>query len=74
MSRSPSPVLRSSLATLLTGVLLVVLHAVLSGLQVGKIGAETDIGGGLVVLLGYVLTGIGMVLVGRDLLHHRRGH
>jgi len=75
MSSSPTPVRRSSLGTLLTGVLLVAAYFLLSGLEVGKLGAETDIGGGLLLLLGYVLTAVGVVLVVRDLLHHRSsGH
>ena len=75
MPSSPSPVRRSSVATLLTGVLAVAVYFVLRGLEIGKIGAETDIGGGLLLLVGYVLTALGVVLVGRDLLHRRsRGH
>jgi len=75
MPSSPSAVRRSSVATLLTGVLVVAVYFVLRGLEIGKIGAETDIGGGMLLLMGYVLTALGAVLVGRDLLHHRsRGH
>jgi hypothetical protein len=63
----------SSLLTLLAGVVLVALYFVLRLLDVGKIGDPTDIGGGFIVLAGYVLTAVGAVLIGRDVLWHRSG-
>ena len=43
------------------GLGLVVLHYVLAAFEVGGIGAPTDIGGGLIPLVGYVLIIVGLV-------------
>lgn len=48
---------------LLVGILLVVLYGLLSALDVGEIGQPSDIGGGLVLLVGYVLTGIAVLQI-----------
>lgn len=57
---------------LVVGLTMVALYHLLSALEVGKIGAPTDIGGGLIVLVGYLTVGIGVVLVVRDLRHARQ--
>src|SRR3954471_16711210 len=62
-------VLRSSLVTLASGVVLVGAYFVLKAFDV--VGQPSDIGGGLILLAGYVLTAVGAVLVGRDLLRYR---
>jgi hypothetical protein len=62
-------VLKSSLLTLVLGVLLVGAYFLLKAFDV--VGQPTDIGGGLILLAGYVVTAVGAVLVGRDLLRYR---
>ena len=62
-------VLKSSLLTLVLGVLLVGAYFVLKAFDV--VGQPTDIGGGLILLAGYVVTAVGAVLVGRDVLRYR---
>ena len=62
-------VLKSSLLTLVLGVLLVGAYFLLKAFDV--VGQPTDIGGGLILLAGYVVTAVGTVLVGRDLLRYR---
>jgi hypothetical protein len=59
------------LITLLAGVALVVVYATLRALDVGKIGAPTDIGGGLILLVGYGVTGVGVVMIVLDVVRHR---
>jgi uncharacterized membrane-anchored protein len=51
------------------GLLLIALYAVLSALT--TIGDPGDIGGGLILLLGYLVTGVGVLLVGHDLWESR---
>ncbi len=46
---------------ILAGLALVVLHRVLVAFGVGTFGQPTDIGGGLVVLVGYAVTVAGVV-------------
>jgi hypothetical protein len=43
------------------GILLVLLHAFLSVLNVGKVGQPSDIGGGLLLLAGYLLVAIAVL-------------
>ncbi len=62
----------SSVLVLVVGLTMVALYHLLSALEVGKIGAPTDIGGGLIVLVGYLTVGIGVVLVVRDLRRARQ--
>jgi hypothetical protein len=71
--RPSDAVRRSSLLTLLAGVSLAALYFVLRLLDVGKIGDPTDIGGGFILLAGYVLMAVSAVLIGRDVLRHRSG-
>ena len=59
------------MCTLVTGIVLVGVYFALRALDV--VGQPTDIGGGLVLLAGYVVTAVGAVLVGRDLLRYRSG-
>jgi hypothetical protein len=54
-------VLKSSLLTLVLGVLLVGAYFLLKAFDV--VGQPTDIGGGLILLAGYVVTAVGAVLV-----------
>lgn len=54
------------------GAFLVLLVWTLSALEVGKFGQETDIGGGVILLLGYLLTLGGIVsLIKTRLTRHR---
>ncbi len=55
--------------TLVLGIVLVAVYFVLEAL--GVVGQPTDIGGGVVLLAGYVATALGVVLVGVDLLRVR---
>jgi hypothetical protein len=71
--RRSDAVRSSSLLTLLAGVLLVALYFLLRLLHIGGIGDPTDIGGGLILLVGYVVTAVGAVLIGRDVVRHRSG-
>ena len=57
--------------TLVTGIVLVGVYLALRVLDV--VGQPTDIGRGLVLVAGYVVTAVGAVLVGRDLLRYRSG-
>jgi hypothetical protein len=45
------------------GVALHVLYYVLKTAEIGKIGAPTDIGGGLIPLAGYIAAAAGVVLL-----------
>lgn len=58
--------------TLATGVTLVLLYWVLAGLEVGKIGAPTDIGGGAILLAAYALSLVGAVGILVSWLDRRR--
>lgn len=57
---------------LFVGILLVVLYELLSTFNVGKIGQPSDIGGGLILLVGYVLTGIAVLRIAWELGRNRR--
>lgn len=60
------PVRTPSLAAILVlvvGLGIVGLYFVLKALEVGKIGQPTDIGGGLIVVLGYAVTAWGLAWV-----------
>lgn len=52
---------------LVIGLGLVALYYLLSALEVGKVGAPTDIGGGLIALVGFIAVGIGVLMIVRDL-------
>jgi hypothetical protein len=67
--RSSDAVRRGSLLTVLSGVALVGIYFVLKAFDV--VGQPTDIGGGFVLLVGYVLTAVGVVLIALDLVRHR---
>ena len=70
MSRSRGPaVQRSSWKVLLAGVLVIAAYWVLAALT--TIGDPTDIGGGLILLTGYLVTAAGLLLVGHDLWEAR---
>jgi hypothetical protein len=64
---------RSSLLTLLAGIVLIAVYFALRVLDVGKIGDPTDIGGGAILVVGYAVTAVGVVLLGRDYLRYRSG-
>jgi hypothetical protein len=51
------------------GIVLVAVYFVLKAF--GVVGQPSDIGGGLIVLAGYVSTAVGVVLVGVDVLRYR---
>ena len=55
--------------TLVIGIALVGAYLVLKALDV--VGQPTDIGGGSILVAGYVVTAVGAVLVGRGLLRYR---
>ena len=71
MPREPGTprVHRSSLQVLAAGVLLIAAYAVLA--EFTGIGDLGDIGGGLILLLGYLTTAAGLFLVGHDLWETR---
>jgi len=52
---------RLPLRLLMLGALLFVVYHVLKAFEVGKIGAPSDIGGGLILLLAYGLLAVGVV-------------
>lgn len=58
---------RLTLILLGAGSILIAVYCLLSRFQVGKFGAESDIGGGLVLLAGCSLAGLGAVLAIIDL-------
>ena len=53
------------------GVLLVVAYKILQAAEIGKIGAPTDIGGGLIPLAGFAAIFAGVVLLINGLLDRR---
>ena len=53
------------------GVALLILHAALSAFEVGAIGQPTDIGGGLIRLVGVILIVIGLVKLAIALVRSR---
>lgn len=59
---SGTPGLAPAVVSTGVGAVLVVIYHVLAALEVGKIGAPTDIGGGLILLAGYVLIVAGVAL------------
>jgi hypothetical protein len=69
--RRPRYVREASLITLLAGVALVATYAASRALDVGRVGDPTDIGGGLILLGGCVVTGVGLVMVIVDGVRHR---
>jgi hypothetical protein len=72
-NRPSNSIRRSSLVTLLAGIALVAVYFALKLLDVGKIGDPTDIGGGGILGVGYAVTAVGVVLLGRDYLRYRSG-
>jgi len=71
MTAPETAVRRRSMVVLLSGLAVVAVYYLLSTFEIGKIGAPSDIGGGLIVLVGYVITGLGLILIGRDLIRRR---
>jgi hypothetical protein len=67
--RPSRAVRKSSVLTLVLGVVLVGVYFALKTFNV--VGQPTDIGGGLILVAGYLVTAVGAVLIGRDLLRHR---
>jgi hypothetical protein len=74
MGEEPGPgaVRRSSLKLLALGVTLIAAYFVLAATT--TIGDPGDIGGGLILLFGYLAAGGGLSLVGRDPWEHRSSH
>ena len=71
-SSQPVPSAVRAVTWIAVGLALVALYYVLAALEVGKIGAPTDIGGGLIPLVGYyVLIMVGLVK-GTRVLRARR--
>ena len=71
MTRHPRTPRPAALLVLGVGFAIVVLYFVLKALQVGKIGQPTDIGGGAIVLLGYIVTIGGLAWVITDMVRGR---
>ena len=71
---SPSKLIRFIPAIMLVvvGVGLNVFHRIAKSYHVGKIGASTDIGGGLLVVIGYLLIAGGLILGIATVLKDRR--
>ena len=67
-ARSPRP---AALLVLAVGLAIIVLYFVLRALQVGGIGQPTDIGGGGILLLGYIVTIGGLAWVITDMVRGR---
>ena len=57
------PTLRSALTVLLVGAVIAATYQVLAAFEVGGIGAPSDIGGGLIWLVGLVLIAAGLVML-----------
>jgi hypothetical protein len=74
MGEEPGPgaVRRSSLKLLALGVTLIAAYFVLAATT--TIGDPGDIGGGLILLLGYLAAGGGLLFVGRDPWEHWSSH
>lgn len=66
--RSPRP---AALLVLAVGLAIVALWFVLKALEIGGIGQATDIGGGLILLLGYAITTWGVAWVITDVVRGR---
>lgn len=71
MNEHKSHISRLALTLIAAGVLLVLIYHTLRQLGVGKIGEPTDIGGGFIVLGGYVIGGVGIIMLVVSIL---RGH
>jgi hypothetical protein len=71
--RQPRAVRSGSLKLLALGLGIIAVYFLLAA--VSTIGDPTDIGGGLIVLVGYVVTAGGLLLTATDLWEHwsRRG-
>lgn len=67
-ARSPRP---AALLALAVGIAIVVLYFVLHALQVGGIGQPSDIGGGGILLLGFIVTIGSLVWIVTDLVRGR---
>lgn len=67
-ARSPRP---AALLALAVGIAIIILYFVLQALKVGGIGQPTDIGGGGILLLGYIITIVGLVWVVTDVVRGR---
>lgn len=52
---------KSTVVHVVFGLFLIALYLALVWLGVGNVGAPTDIGGGLILLIGYFFTGIGIL-------------
>jgi len=62
-----------AIVLLVVGVGLNVFYRIAKSHHVGKIGASTDIGGGLLVVIGYLLIAGGLILGVATVLNDRRG-
>lgn len=71
MTAPETAVRRLSMVVMLSGLAFVAVYYLLSAFEIGKIGAPSDIGGGLILLAGYVITSLGVILIGRDLIRRR---
>lgn len=69
MRKAPTP---AGAVLILLGVALVVLYHVLKATGTGGIGAPSDIGGGGILLAGYVCVAVGLILWVRALIRRRR--
>lgn len=68
--RAPSP--RSpGIVTFCIGLFLVLVYWGLSTAEIGGIGADTDIGGGLILLVGYIFMLVGLIIALRAWLSQR---
>lgn len=61
----------AALLVLTVGLTVVALWFVLRALEVGGIGQPTDIGGGVILLLGYAITTWGLAWVVTDMVRGR---
>lgn len=58
----------------IVGLLMLALYQLLKTLEIGSIGAPTDIGGGLIPLIGFILLGVGLIRLFIDFLRARGRH
>jgi hypothetical protein len=59
----PSAIAFTGFGTLALGIAAVITYFTLQAHNVGKIGQPTDIGGGLIVIVGFLLAFVGLVLI-----------
>lgn len=65
---------RTPVALFCVGIATIAVYYALSALGIGKVGAPTDIGGGLMLLFGYLAGSIGLIWLVIRIARRRPGH